>query len=58
MIAKFNEAIPYFKKVDELLDSQGKLKMEEKETLKGALDLLIIATEEKVGTTRTKEKCC
>ncbi len=33
--------------MDELLDSQGKLKMEEKETLKGALDLMIIAMEEK-----------
>jgi hypothetical protein len=49
VVLKFNEAIPYFKKVDELLDNQGKLKMEEKETLKGALDLLIIATEEKVA---------
>lgn len=49
VVAKFNEAIPYFKKVDELLDTQGKLKMEEKETLKGALDLLIIASEEKVA---------
>jgi tetratricopeptide (TPR) repeat protein len=47
MVVKFDEAIPYFKKVDELLDSQGKLKMEDKETLKGALDLLIIANEEK-----------
>jgi tetratricopeptide (TPR) repeat protein len=46
-LEKFDEAIPYFKKVDELLDSQGKLKMEEKETLKGALDLMIIAMEEK-----------
>jgi hypothetical protein len=47
VVAKFNDAIPHFKKVDELLDNQGKLKMEEKETLKGALDLLIIASEEK-----------
>jgi tetratricopeptide (TPR) repeat protein len=54
VIEKFNEAIPYFKKVDELLDSQGKLKMEEKETLKGALDLLIIATEEKVAQLEQK----
>lgn len=54
VIAKFNEAIPYFKKVDELLDSQGKLKMEEKETLKAALDLLIIATEEKVAQLEQK----
>jgi len=46
-LTKFEEAIPYFKKVDELLDGQGKLKMEEKETLKGALDLMIIAMEEK-----------
>jgi tetratricopeptide (TPR) repeat protein len=54
VVKKFNEAIPYFKKVDELLDNQGKLKMEEKETLKGALDLLIIATEEKVAQLEQK----
>jgi hypothetical protein len=48
VVVKFNEAIPFFKKVDELLDTQGKLKMEEKQTLKDALDLLIIASEEKV----------
>lgn len=54
VVAKFNEAIPNFKKVDELLDNQGKLKMEEKETLKGALDLLIIATEEKIAQVEQK----
>lgn len=54
VVVKFNEAIPYFKKVDELLDNQGKLKMEEKETLKAALDLLIIATEEKVAQLEQK----
>lgn len=54
VVVKFNEAIPYFKKVDELLDNQGKLKMDEKETLKGALDLLIIATEEKVAQIEQK----
>lgn len=54
VVKKFNEAIPFFKKVDELLDNQGKLKMEEKETLKGALDLLIIATEEKVAQLEQK----
>ena len=54
VVKKFDEAIPHFKKVDELLDNQGKLKMEEKETLKGALDLLIIATEEKVAQLEQK----
>lgn len=54
VVKKFNEAIPYFKKVDELLDTQGKLKMEDKETLKNALDLLIIASEEKVAQLEQK----
>ncbi len=39
--AKFNEALPYFEKVEQALGSQGKLKMEEKQTLKDAYDLII-----------------
>lgn len=38
---KFDDAIPYFEKVDEILGSQGKLKMEDKSHLKDAYDLLI-----------------
>lgn len=38
---RFDEAVPYFEKIDELLGSKGKLKMEEKKALKDAYDLLI-----------------
>lgn len=41
MNKKFDEALPYFEKVDQVLGSQGKLKMEEKGYLKDAYDLLI-----------------
>jgi tetratricopeptide (TPR) repeat protein len=44
---KFDEAIPYFEKVDQLLGSQGKLKMDAKTTLKDAYDLLITIYEQK-----------
>ena len=44
---KFDEAIPYFEKVDEDLGSKGKLKMEEKSALKDAYDLLITIYETK-----------
>jgi hypothetical protein len=37
---KFDEAIPYFEMVDKDLGVKGKLKMEEKSTLKDAYDLL------------------
>lgn len=37
---KFDEAIPYFEQVDKDLGSKGKLKMDEKSTLKDAYDLL------------------
>ncbi len=37
---KFDEAIPYFETVDKDLGSKGKLKMDEKNTLKDAYDLL------------------
>jgi hypothetical protein len=44
---KFDEAIPYFEKVDQDLGSKGKLKMDEKGTLKDAYDLLITIYEQK-----------
>jgi hypothetical protein len=44
---KFDEAIPYFVKVDEDLGSKGKLKQEEKRNLKDAYDLLITIYEQK-----------
>ena len=54
VVVKFDEAIPHFKKVDELLDGQGKLKMEDKDILKNALDLMIIAFEEKAAQLEQK----
>ena len=44
---KFDEAIPYFEKVDQDLGSKGKLKMDEKGALKDAYDLLITIYETK-----------
>jgi tetratricopeptide (TPR) repeat protein len=55
VIAKFDEATPYFEKVDQLLDGQAKLKMEDKEILKNALDLLITINEEKTNQLETKK---
>ncbi|MEJ7738982.1 MAG: hypothetical protein WKF97_16270 [Chitinophagaceae bacterium] len=47
MMKKFDDAIPYFQKIDQLYGSQGKLKMEEKSNLKDALDLLITIYDQK-----------
>ena len=44
---KFDQAIPYFEKVDQDLGGKGKLKMDEKSTLKDAYDLLITIYEQK-----------
>jgi tetratricopeptide (TPR) repeat protein len=55
VINKFDQAVPYLTKVDELLDPQGKLKMEDKENLKNALDLLIIINEEKSNQLEAKK---
>ncbi len=44
---KFDEAIPYFEKVDQDLGAKGKLKMDEKSALKDAYDLLITIYEQK-----------
>jgi hypothetical protein len=46
-IKKFDEALPYFEKVDQLLGKQGKLKMEDRNTLKDAYDLMITIYEQK-----------
>lgn len=56
VLKKFDQALPYLTKVDELLDSQGKLKMEDKDNLKNALDLLIIINEEKANQLETKKR--
>jgi hypothetical protein len=53
---KFDQALPYLAKVDEVLDTQGKLKMEDKDNLKNALDLLIIINEEKVNQLEQKKR--
>ncbi len=44
---KFDEAIPYFETVDKDLGTKGKLKMDEKSSLKDAYDLLITIYENK-----------
>jgi hypothetical protein len=51
---KFDEAIPYFEKVDQDLGGKGKLKQEEKATLKDAYDLLITIYEQKGPTGKDK----
>jgi hypothetical protein len=51
---KFDEAIPYFEKVDQDLGSKGKLKQEEKSALKDAYDLLITIYETKGPTAKDK----
>lgn len=53
---KFDQAVPYLSKVDEVLDAQGKLKVEDKDNLKNALDLLIIIHEEKVNQLEQKKR--
>jgi tetratricopeptide (TPR) repeat protein len=51
---KFDEAIPYFEKLDELLGAKGKLPMEEKKGLKDAYDLLITIFENKAKPDKVK----
>jgi hypothetical protein len=51
---KFDEAIPYFEKVDQDLGGKGKLKQEEKGALKDAYDLLITIYEQKGPTGKEK----
>ncbi len=47
MLSKFDQAVPYFEKVEQLLGSKGKLKMDEKSNLKDTYDLLINIYEQK-----------
>jgi tetratricopeptide (TPR) repeat protein len=47
MIEQFDKAAPYFIKVDDILDKEGKLKPQDREVLKNSLDLLLIIFEEK-----------
>lgn len=49
MLDSFNLAIPYFIKVDDLLDKEGKLKPEQKDVLRNSLDLLLVIYETKRG---------
>jgi hypothetical protein len=55
MLAKFDEAVPYFEKVEQLLGSKGKLKMEEKSNLKDTYDLLINIYEQKGSKDKVKD---
>ena len=55
MLAKFDQALPYFVKVEELLGSKGKLKMEEKLNLKDTYDLMINIYEQKGAKEKVKE---
>lgn len=47
MNKKFDEALTYFGKVDQILGSQGKLKLDDKNILKDAYDLTITIYEQK-----------
>ena len=47
MNKKFDEALTYFAKVDQILGSQGKLKLDDKNILKDAYDLTITIYEQK-----------
>lgn len=55
MNKKFDAALVYFAKVDELLGSQGKLKLEEKNILKDAYDLTITIYEQKQNNEKVAE---
>jgi hypothetical protein len=54
MTKKFDDAIPYLEKVDQTLDSQPKLKSEEKGFLKNSLDLLITIYDQKGNKEKVK----
>ena len=51
---KFDAAVPYFEKVDEILGSKGKLKMDEKGYLKDSYDLLITVYDNKGNKEKLK----
>ena len=44
---KFDESIPFFQKVEEDLGSKGKLRMDDKNALRGAYDSLVTIYEQK-----------
>ncbi|MBS1975541.1 MAG: hypothetical protein JST13_14415, partial [Bacteroidetes bacterium] len=52
---KFDEALPYLEKVDQILGPQGKLKQEEKRALKDAYDLTITIYEQKSNKDKASE---
>src|SRR4051812_16851990 len=52
---RFDDATPYFLQVDKLLASSGKLKMDEKQALKEAYDLLITIYDQKNMKDKVKE---
>lgn len=53
--AKFEEALPKFEKIEQLLGPKGKLKMEEKTILKEAYDLIIMINENKGNKEKAEE---
>ena len=55
VVKKFDEAIPYFLQVEKLLDSRGKLLIQEKEDLKEAFDLLVTIYDKKGMSDKVKE---
>jgi len=54
MMKKFDQAVPHLEKIDTQLSPQGKLKMEDKKTLKDALDLLITINDQKGNKDKVK----
>ncbi|HKP32757.1 MAG TPA: tetratricopeptide repeat protein [Chitinophagaceae bacterium] len=54
-LVKFDEALPHFLEVEKLLSSQGKLKMDDKNDLKEAYDLLITIYDQKKLQDKVKE---
>lgn len=55
MNKKFDESLVYFTKVDQLLGSQGKLKVDDKAILKDAYDLTITIYEQKQNADKVTE---
>ena len=52
---KFGESLPYFEKVEQILGSKGKLKMEDKMILKDAYDLIITIYENNENKAKVDE---
>jgi hypothetical protein len=53
--AQFDRALPYLEKVEKLLDTKGKLKMEDKMILKDCLDVMVIIYETKGNKEKASE---